>query len=161
TVHFAPVSRGRSGWTIAIASGLVGASAALLVVLATGMTDRVVERQPDAAGEQVTVTSTVPISSPTTRDASAAIGAVMPSVAQIAVTSEEDTLDGSVIVVREDAYLLTDAAVLDGAASVQVTFPDGSTVEGEVVAVAPVTALAVVKVDRSRLVPAPTGVPGL
>lgn len=159
TVHFAPVSRGRSGWTIAIASGLVGASAALLVVLATGMTDRVVERQPDAAGAQVTVTSTVPISAPGGRDASAAISAVMPSVVQIAATTDGATVDGSALVVREDGYLLTDAHVLDDATEVRVTFADQTTAEGEVIAIDHVTALAIVKVDHGELVPAPFGDP--
>lgn len=160
TVDFAPVprsARSRGGWTIAIASGLVGASAVLLVVLATGMTERVVERGDDALDEAA-VTST-PVSTTSPGGTSEAIQAVMPSVALVAATSGDTTVDGSAIVVRADGYLLTDADLVDDATSLLVTLADGSTLPAEVVATDPVTSLAVVRVERTDLVPAPAGDP--
>lgn len=161
TVDFAPVPahrRGRGGWTIAVASGLVGASAVLLVVLATGMTDRVVERG-DPAIDDAIVASTVPVSTSTLNGTSEAINAVMPSVAQIAATTGDEIVDGSAIVVRADGYLLTDAHLLDGATSLQVTLSDGTTLPAELVAIDAVTALAVVHVERTDLIPAQVGDP--
>lgn len=159
TVDFAPLPRGRAWWTIAIASGLVGASAVLLVILATGMNDRVADRED--ASDQVTVTSTVPVSS-SIPDASTteAVAAVMPSVAQLTATSGDTTVDASALVIRADGYLLTDAHSLVGATSILITFSDGSASPGEIVATDPVTALAVVVIERTDLIPAAIGDPG-
>jgi putative serine protease PepD len=160
-VDFAPAPtapRGRGGWTLAVASGLVGASAVLLVVLATGMTDRVVERSDDAA-DQVTVTSTVPVSVSVPSSATEAIAVVRPSVALIAATNGDTTTDGTALVLRPDGYLLTDAHLLEGAAALHVTLADGTTLPATVVAIDPVTALGVVHVDRLDLVPATLGDP--
>lgn len=152
-VDFAPVApRRRLTWGALVASSLVGASAALLAVLATGMGDRVVERivETPAASpptSAVPVASTVPVRAP-----GDAVAAALPGVAHLTITTDAGgTVDASAVVIRADGHLVTDAAVVDGATEVLVTLADGTNVDGEVVAVDPVSALAVVRVDVDEL----------
>lgn len=161
TVDFAPpVPRRRLAWSAIVASSLVGASAALLAVLATGMGERVVERiverpaETPPASSILTVSTTTPIAG-----AAEAVAAVMPGVAQIAVTSAGGTTDASAVVIRADGYLVTDAAVVAEAETITVSLADGTVEAGEVVAVDRVSELAVIRVPRTDLTPVRLGDP--
>ncbi|QGG93975.1 S1C family serine protease [Actinomarinicola tropica] len=160
TVDFAPAPpRRRLAWSALVASSLVGASAALLAVLATGMGERVVERivetPPSAAPSSlVPVATTVPPNGP-----AEAVEAVLPGVAHLTITTEGGTVDASAVVVRADGYLVTDALPLEGASEVLVTLADGRNLPGEVVGSDPVSALAVLRVDATDLAVVDHGTP--
>ncbi|TWT54160.1 putative periplasmic serine endoprotease DegP-like precursor [Rubripirellula amarantea] len=64
---------------------------------------------------------------------------------------------GSGVIVRQDGFILTNNHVVEGADDVKVELSDGTTLPGEVVGLDPQTDLAVVKVDRTGLRPAPFG----
>lgn len=151
-VTFAPpVPRRRLAWSALLASSLVGASAALLAVLATGMGERVVERivetppasEPDA---MLPVSTTAPLGGP-----AEAVEAAMPGVAHLTATTEAGTVEASALVVRADGYLVTDAANVVGASSLLVTLADGVSHAGTVVAVDELSELAVVRVEATDL----------
>lgn len=64
---------------------------------------------------------------------------------------------GSGFITRSDGVLLTNAHVVEGAADVTVTLPDGRSFHGKVLGSDPVTDVAVVKVVASKLPVAPLG----
>jgi len=82
---------------------------------------------------------------------------VLPSVVNIQVTTDAGSGSGSGFVIREDGLLLTNNHVIEGAAdgggTVTVVFADGSEAEAEVVGRTTPYDLAVLRVDRSGLVP--------
>lgn len=155
TVDFAPVPadppRRRIGWSALLASSLVGATAALLAVVATGMGDRVVERIVETPPAE-TPTSLVPVASSIDRSRPAeAVEAALPGIAHLTVATDDGAIDASAVVVRADGYLVTDASVVADATEVLVDLADGRHLPGEVVAVDPVTELAVVSVPARDL----------
>jgi putative serine protease PepD len=159
TVSFAPpVPRRGGAWGAVVAASLVGASAAILVVMTTGMGEKVVERIVESPGTTsepiVTVSTTAPV-----QGAAEAVAAAMPSVAQITVTSADATTDASAVVIRADGYLVTDAGAVEGAITIAVSFADGTTETGAVVAVDPLSELAVIRVPRHDLAVAEFGDP--
>jgi serine protease Do len=64
---------------------------------------------------------------------------------------------GSGVIVSSDGYVLTNRHVIEGATSLTVTLHDGDEIEAQVVDVADDTDLALIKVDRPGLRPAPVG----
>ncbi|CAK6692284.1 trypsin-like peptidase domain-containing protein [Synechococcus sp. CCY9201] len=64
---------------------------------------------------------------------------------------------GSGFITRSDGVLLTNAHVVEGAAEVSVTLPDGRSFNGKVLGSDPLTDVAVVKVVASKLPVAPLG----
>ena len=82
----------------------------------------------------------------------AAIAAdVSPSVARVDVVAQQGRGSGSAVVYREDGYLLTNNHVVQGADRVQITLPDGTEEDADVVGTDPRSDLAVLKVDRTDL----------
>jgi len=80
---------------------------------------------------------------------------VLPSVVSIQVTGPDGSATGSGFVLRQDGYILTNNHVVAGAAgtTVEVLFADGSESAATVVGATADYDLAVVKVDRTGLVP--------
>lgn len=74
---------------------------------------------------------------------------VMPSVVHIRTNQGE----GSGVIMRADGYIITNQHVVGNSSTVEVTFNDGSKVEGKV-SRDEMTDLAIVKVDKSDLLPA-------
>ncbi|HVL89267.1 MAG TPA: trypsin-like peptidase domain-containing protein, partial [Actinomycetota bacterium] len=88
--------------------------------------------------------------------------AVSPSIVRIdtrarsAFGSQSGT--GSGVIYRTDGYIITNAHVVDGATSVEVTLSTGDTLQGSVVGTAaPIDDIAVVKVNRDKLPAATLG----
>ena len=76
---------------------------------------------------------------------------VSPSVARVDVAGPQGQGSGSAVVYREDGYLLTNNHVVENAARVHITLPDGTEEEAEVVGTDPRSDLAVLKADRTDL----------
>ena len=94
-----------------------------------------------------------------TRSPDETISRVLELVAPTVVflTVSDARRSGSGVVVHEAGYILTNAHVVEGAATVLVGFSDGSEFEAEVYGVDAATDLAVVKVDASGLMAAALG----
>ncbi len=85
---------------------------------------------------------------------------VNPSVVNITVYSNQSIAalgSGTGIVMTEDGYIITNAHVVDGGTSVNVTFSDETDANGTIIGMDTTTDLAVVKVDRTGLTPAEFG----
>jgi putative serine protease PepD len=82
---------------------------------------------------------------------------VLPSVVSITVTLQGGRGSGSGVVLRADGYVLTNNHVIESANTIRVTFNDGSSATGRVVGADAASDLAVVKVDKTGLVPAALG----
>ncbi len=179
TVDFAPVPSRRQWGALALA-GLAGAAMAVSVITMTGLGERVIDsgagvtetaepagftRQPDVD----TTTTTQPVSTTTTVDSpppppplpdySQAAAFAAPSMVWIRVAADEEVADCAGLVVRSDGHVVTDSSLFVDGAVITVRLHDGSVAAGELVAVDPVTELAVVRVDRQDLIPATTGDP--
>lgn len=154
TIDFLPEPRRRRvSWGVVLASSLVGASAAILAVMVTGLGERVVEREVVERATVVPVASTAP---PTTEPAPSItdiVERVLPSLAHVAVAATDGDRDGSAVVVRADGHLLTDAHVVAGAERVTVQLADGRELAARVVATDGLTDLAVLRVDATDLTP--------
>jgi S1-C subfamily serine protease len=85
----------------------------------------------------------------------AVAGAVLPSVASLAVHTRRGDGAGSASVITPDGYLLTSAHVVAGARSAQATFTDGTTVAADVAGRDELSDLAVLKA-RGSVPPAVT-----
>ena len=85
---------------------------------------------------------------------------VNPSVVNITVYGNQSIAalgSGTGIVMSEDGYIITNAHVVDGGTSVNVTFSDDTDANGTIIGMDATTDLAVVKVDKSGLIPAEFG----
>ena len=81
-----------------------------------------------------------------------AVDAVGPSVVSLTVGRKRfGQGSGSGVVIAQDGYVLTNAHVVDGAGQVEVTLPDGRSVEARPVGGDRSTDLAVVRLPASRL----------
>jgi putative serine protease PepD len=76
---------------------------------------------------------------------------ILPSVARVDVANPFARGSGSAVIFRQDGYLLTNAHVVAGAQEVQVTLPDGSRRNANVVGDDPTSDLAVLKIDATNL----------
>jgi putative serine protease PepD len=121
-------ARRRTLVTVAVLSGLTGAAATVVSLVAIGtLGPRTVERiEPRPVASQAPTT--------TVRTARAVASSVAPAVVEVAATVGSDRRRGSGVVVRADGLILTSAQLVEGAASVVVTWPSGrtgtATVEG-------------------------------
>ena len=85
---------------------------------------------------------------------------VNPSVVSITVYGSQSISalgSGTGIVMTENGYIITNAHVVEGGTSVNVVFHDDTNVNGRIIGMDTTTDLAVVKVDKSGLVPAEFG----
>jgi putative serine protease PepD len=84
---------------------------------------------------------------------------VLPSVVQIKVDTRQGRATGSGFVVDENGLIVTNNHVVDGASSggVEVTFADGTTVDGSVVGTSASYDLAVLEVSGRNLAALPLG----
>ena len=64
---------------------------------------------------------------------------------------------GSGFVLSEDGYIVTNAHVVEGSGAISVSFDGGETIDADLVAADPRADLAVLRVDRTDLVPLPLG----
>ena len=78
--------------------------------------------------------------------------AVLPTVVKIDVTGDQGSGSGSGIILTSDGTILTNNHVVDmaagGAASLSVSFADGTTADAEILGTDPLTDTAVIKADR-------------
>jgi serine protease Do len=158
---------------------LVVVAAALSAVLASGMTYAVLQVDPGVAPAlptpRASATATAPVEgSPaaagSTDVASRVAAAASASVVTIATEqagaydpftgSAGSTGSGSGFVVSGDGLILTNNHVINGAATIQVTFEDGRQLAGTVVAADAPNDLALVRVSSSGLTPLALGDPG-
>lgn len=146
----APPRSGPRNWVAVLTAAVVAAlvSAGVTTALAPpGPMDAIpVTAEQAAAGPQAVVA---------TGDIAAISAAVSPSVVHIAVSGAAGSGAGSGVVLREDGYVLTNAHVVDGASTVDVTLPDGTTHEAEVVGADSASDLAVVHTDGADALPVP------
>jgi S1-C subfamily serine protease len=154
--------RGPSGWTILIAAVVMSAvvSAATTAAITRRSQDEstVAAHQVTRADDPVDTTAgrgTGPDTAAASGDVARVAAAVSPSVVHIAVAGLGGSGTGSGVVLREDGHILTNAHVVDGAAEVQVTLPDGSIHRAEVVGADPSSDLAVVRADDAQDLPVP------
>ncbi|MBQ7284146.1 MAG: trypsin-like peptidase domain-containing protein, partial [Oscillospiraceae bacterium] len=85
---------------------------------------------------------------------------VNPSVVSITVYGSQSISalgSGTGIVMTADGYIITNAHVVEGGTSVNVVFHDDTNANGTIVGMDATTDLAVVKVDKSGLIPAEFG----
>lgn len=85
----------------------------------------------------------------------------LPSVVALEVSGNQGRGSGSGFVIREDGYILTNNHVVDAATgrggSITVVFADGSQADASIVGATSDYDIAVVKVERTGLVPLPLG----
>jgi putative serine protease PepD len=82
--------------------------------------------------------------------------AVLPSVARVdVVTAQGVSGSGSAVIFRADGHLLTNAHVVEGAAQVSVTLPEGTSTGARIVGEDPRTDLAVLRIGAARPLPVP------
>ena len=86
----------------------------------------------------------------------------------VAITTESVTTDtwlgqyvtqgaGSGVIISEDGYIVTNNHVIDTASNIKVTFHDGTAIKASLVATDEQTDLAVLKVEKTGLIPATFG----
>lgn len=75
---------------------------------------------------------------------------------------EEEQLsgEGSGVIATSDGYIITNAHVVDGASSLQVSLADGTTYDAKVIGSDEISDLALIKIDASNLEAAEFGVSG-
>jgi putative serine protease PepD len=82
---------------------------------------------------------------------------VLPSVVSLTVTTDAGRGSGSGVIIRPDGYVLTNNHVAGDAATIRVTFNDGSSLPATLVGADAASDLAVVKVDKTGLAAATLG----
>lgn len=142
----------RNTVALVAAAALIGATLSIGVVAALGGFEtetRVVERQ----------VAIQPVTSLAGEDGIDAITErTAPSVAGVYVSDGDDRATGTAVVIRSDGYLLTTAALVGDATTVDVRIKDWPMLPADVVGVDGATDLAVLRVDADGdLEPAPLG----
>ena len=64
---------------------------------------------------------------------------------------------GSGVIISEDGYIVTNNHVIDGASNIKVTLHDGTAIKASLIATDEQTDLAVIKIDKTGLIPATFG----
>ena len=142
--------------------GLLVAGAAITALVAGGV-GGAVGYTAARAGSPAQIVTTAPALSQTTGSGGSApadgsiaaiAAALKPSVVQLNVSGSAGSGTGSGFIIRSDGYILTNNHVTSPAGdggTIAVVFPDGTTVDAELVGANPGYDLAVVKVDRTDL----------
>jgi serine protease Do len=142
---------------IAIAGGVTGSAGTYVVT--TALTAPASSAVASQNGSSVVLTSTSSSGLPAVI-ANATKSVVTITVQTTAATRFGQTAAtgiGSGIIVSSNGTILTNAHVVSGATSVQVTLPDGQTVSGTVYGTSSTTDLAIVKVNATGLTAATIG----
>ena len=146
----APQPPRSGGWKTVIAAALVSA------LVSAGVTAALVENDDVADDPAPAVENEAPEVSSVRRDDIASVAAaVSPSVVHIAVAGMAGSGSGSGVVLTEDGYVLTNAHVVNGAEQVQITLPDGTSHDAEVVGTDEASDLAVVHAEDATDLPVP------
>ncbi len=154
----APSSRGPRSWMVVVAAAVVSA------LVSAGVTTALTEADDQAARPAVSQEEVAPAQAAAEApaaagDVAAVSAAVSPAVVHIAVSGVQGTGSGSGVVLREDGYVLTNAHVVEGAAEVDVTLPDGTVHSAEVVGADTASDLAVVHAEDADGLPVPDFAP--
>ena len=128
-------------WTVALASGLVGA------LLATGITIAVGGDHHADQVQQVTEQVALPVGTTAEKGVAALAARLRPAIVQLQVNDEDVNATGSGVIFRDDGHVLTNAHIISSARKVTVVMSDGSKVRAKVVGSDPDTDVAVVKMD--------------
>jgi S1-C subfamily serine protease len=153
----APVGLGWRGLLIAMLAGLLGAAAVVVPVqllddggpsATAPVAGDVALDAPPAADRGVAAPTTGDLA---VRGVTAIARQVSPSVARVDAQGPLGAGSGSAVVYQSDGVLITNAHVVDGAAQVAVTLPDGERRDAEVIGVDAASDLAVLRVDASNL----------
>jgi len=155
TKERAPSNDRRTTIRSALAGGIVGAIVAAAVAFPVARLT--VHSTP--AIEQRVLSAPPAISSGNGTSVVAIAAKARPWVVNIDVSSSQQGFFGSVpvsgtgsgVIIRSDGYILTNAHVVSGASSINVTLADGTKLTGHAVGVDTDTDIAVVKVDRAGL----------
>lgn len=135
---------------IGVLSGVLGAAAMLIAVVALGGFDH----QRGVAVSQIQVSAP---KDPAPSELAIADRA-LPAVARVDVVRSTGGSSGTAIIFRNDGHLLTTAEVVEGADLVSVQLSDGRTMKAAVVGVDRSSDLAVLKIDGSSFQTAVLGV---
>jgi S1-C subfamily serine protease len=157
-----PGATARVGWQVVLVALLAGALGAAAVVvpallLAGGDGSPAAASTGDVAlGSDPAATDGDPAAPSAAGDlglrgVTAIARQVSPSVARVDAQGPLGAGSGSAVVFRSDGVLVTNAHVVDGAARVTVTLPDGERREAQVVGGDPASDLAVLRVDAADL----------
>ncbi len=141
--------RGPRGWMVVLAAALVSA------LVSAGVTTALVSDDGTSTAQPTTAAPAARDNNGGGDDIAAVAAAVSPSVVHIAVAGLSGEGSGSGVVLREDGYVLTNAHVVERAEQVQVTLPDGSIHDAEVVGADTASDLAVVHVEDADNLPVP------
>jgi len=162
----APTSqhKARGGWRSVVVAALVAAivSAAVTAGLVGWLTElgqtqpTPAEQAVDTTAEQAAPAIAADPGSGEVTDVVAVSEAVSPSVVNIDVANAQGQGSGSGVIIRADGHILTNNHVIDGAAQVEVTLPNGAQLEGKVIGTDPSSDLAVIKVDSDTDLPVPS-----
>ena len=139
------------GWLTVLAAALVAA------LVSAGVTTALLRQDGNAEPAQrpAAVAPEIANTSGERADLAAVAAAVSPSVVHIAVAGTGGSGSGSGVVLREDGYVLTNAHVVEGAQQVQVTLPDGTRHDAEVVGADVASDLAVLHAEDATDLPVP------
>ena len=143
----------------ALLGGIASSGATYAVVTLTGATVSA------SSATSSTSATTVALSSTTSGSLAAAVAKASRSVVTITVQTTSGggfgggtaTGVGSGIVMSSDGLILTNAHVVSGATSIEVTLPDGSQATGTLVGTSTTTDLAIIRVSASGLTAATLG----
>ncbi len=136
---------------VAATSATAGALITLLILSAGGTFDRSKEASPPAGVVRITVPENPG------KSEIAMTEALAPSIASVSTTGPMSSATGTALVLSTDGHLVTTADAIDGAQEIVVTFADGIASAATVVGVDADDDVAVIKVDRTDLVPVPVG----
>jgi putative serine protease PepD len=144
----------RTGWVATIVAGVALLAGAVGGALGIGFATA--NRAPASALDGASRTVAALAQRPP--DSFAAIAArVLPSVVTVKVPVAGGTALGSGFVVSSEGYVITNDHVVSGGNGVSVILSDGSTVTAKLVGSDPESDIAVIKVNRSGLVPLELG----
>lgn len=162
-----PGGRNRSGWptwilAVVTAGGVMGGAVAGGVAARTTGDPASIITVPTAEP----ATSTASTTAPGTNVIASLVASVRPSVVAVHDSVAQRDIFGQTVegqaagtgwVVSADGLIVTNDHVIDGASDITVSFADGTLADARVVGADPNADLAVLKVDRTGLVPLPSG----
>jgi len=142
---------------VALASGLAGSGSTYLIATALAPSQGVTAAYNQAGSVQLASVSSGSLASIIARTTQSVVTITVATTTGGPFGQQAATGIGSGIIVGSNGIILTNAHVVNGATSVQVTLPNGKTVAGTVYGTSSTTDLAIVKVDATGLTAATLG----